>query len=144
VFIADAVDIAENEIGTLDLDLVTMIPGDPAAIVVADAEESYENGNLIVPAEDNCVTVLDDNDGDLCAGTPTEILVVIVDALGNAVDADGTVTVTGALDGVLAEQLEGCATISIAGYAASCSLQDADDTGAGSIVIGPCHLPQLI
>jgi len=142
VFIADAVDIAENEIGTLDLDLVTMIPGDPAAIVVAS--DPFENGNLIVPAEDNCVTVLDDNDGDLCTGTPTSIQVVIVDALGNAVDAEGTVTVTGTLDGVLAEQLEGCSTISIAGYAASCSLQDSVDTGAISIVIGPLHLPQLI
>ncbi len=37
VFIADAIDIdaAGTDIGTLDLDLVTMIPGDPAAIVVA-------------------------------------------------------------------------------------------------------------
>ena len=118
IFIADAVDTADNDIGTLDLDLVRMVPGDPAAIVVG--EDPFENGNLIIPAEDNCVTVLDDNDGDLCTGTPTAIQVVIVDSLGNAVDAEGTVTVTGTLDGILAEQLSGCSSIGIAGYANSC------------------------
>ncbi len=65
VFIADATDIDEagTDIGTLDLDLVNMLPGDPAAIVVV-GQDDY-NGNLIVPAANNCVTVLD----DACADT---------------------------------------------------------------------------
>jgi hypothetical protein len=128
-FIATAEDAAGNDLGTEDEDGVTMNPGDPAAIVVG--EDPFENGNLIVEAEDKCVTVLDD-----ACGTPTDIQVAVVDALGNAVNA--TTTVTGTLDGILAEQLTGCETINIAGtYSGSCQLQDDVAAGAGSIVIGP-------
>lgn len=128
----------EYDEDTCDVDLAEMVPGDPAAIVVAD--DPFGNGNLIIPAENNCVTVLDDSGECEDPGTATVIQVVVVDALGNAVDADGTVTVTGALDGILDEQLDGCEETPIAGYADSCSLRDTNGDEAGSIVIGPLPL----
>ncbi len=135
IFVATAEDDQGDSLDTENIDGVTMESGDAVAIVVGD--DPFENGNLIVPAEDNCVSVLDD--AGECAGpaTPALINLVVVDALGNAVAVEETVTVKGTLDGVLADQLAGCESTEISGYARSCALYDADESGAGSIVIGP-------
>lgn len=137
VFIATCEDSEGETIETEWLDGVEMIPGNPAKIVVG--ADPYENGNLIVPAEENCVTVLDDADECPSQGTPTLIRLFLVDALGNAVYADEDVTVKGALDGILAEQLTGCDTVTIPseGYTRACPLYDDEEDVAGSIVIGP-------
>ncbi len=90
-----------------------------------------------MPAENNCVTVLDDAGACEGTGTATPIQLVVVDALGNAVDADEAVSVTGQLDGNLDNQLSGCEAISITGYAATCNLNDDNGDDEISIVIGP-------
>ncbi len=116
-----------------------MVPGDPDAIKVA--ADVFENGNYIMEPDDDCLPVLDDSDFCDDPGTPEDLLIVICDALGNAVDPDGNVTVTGTLEGILDAQLSGCEETVIAGYANECTLRDTNPADAGSgVIIGPLTL----
>jgi hypothetical protein len=122
-----------------DVDTVVMVPGDPDAIKVA--MDVFGNGNYIMVPDDDCRRVLDDS--GLCGGpgTPEDLLIVICDALGNAVDPAGDVTVTGSLEGILDAQLGGCGTTVIGGYADTCTLRDTNGADAGTgVIIGPLTL----
>jgi hypothetical protein len=132
---------ADNDIILFDwhVDTVVMVPGDPDAIKIA--EDVFGNGNYIMEPDGNCLSVLDD--AGLCGGSGTSevLLIVIVDALGNAVDPAGDVTVTGTLEGILEAQLGGCETTVIGGYANDCTLLDDNSGDAGSgVIIGPLTL----
>ena len=123
--------------GNFLVDTVEMIPGDPDAIIIA--EDPFENGNLIQMLEGDCITVLDDNDGDGCPGTPSDdILVVIVDANMNAVNDTLTVTGSFSIDDILNTELSGCRSIPIsADYSGSCQLTDDISAAVGETIVGP-------
>jgi hypothetical protein len=118
---------------TENTDTVVMVPGDPAALMVA--EDPFENGNYLMMPEDDCLSVLDDADDCGPPGTATDILVAIVDSRGNAVDPDGTVAVNGTYTDALNFQLAGCELLNIDGYAEECSLADVESSNALSIII---------
>ena len=149
VFAATAVDVNGDTIetpqpdeapvsnGNFLVDTVEMGPGDPDAIVIA--EDIFENGNLIQMPEGDCITVLDDNDGDGCTGTPSDpILVVIVDANMNAVNDTVTVTGSFSIEDILNTELSGCGSIPItADYSGSCQLTDTNSPAVGETIVGP-------
>jgi hypothetical protein len=125
--------------GNFLVDTVTMNPGAADAIKVA--EDVFENGNYIMEPDDDCRRILDDSGFCAGPGTPEDITIVIVDALGNAVDPAETVIVTGSLEGILDAQLSGCGTTAIGGYADTCTLQDTNGADAGTgVIIGPLTL----